>query len=44
MNLRLTLEVLHNIQKAVINIGLIVKLDLDLVKIGQRVLLMRILR
>ena len=35
---RLTLEILHNIQEAVINVGLVVKLNLHLIEICQGIL------
>lgn len=37
-HIRLTLEVLHNIEEPVVDIGLVMKLHLDLVQVGQRIL------
>lgn len=37
-NLRLTFEILHNIEKLVIHIRLLMKLNFNLIEIGERVL------
>lgn len=37
-HIRLALEVLHDIQKAVIDIGLVVELHFDLVKVSESIL------
>jgi hypothetical protein len=39
--LRLTLEVVHNIKESVVDIGLVYKTDLDLIKIAECILVKR---
>lgn len=34
----MTLEVLHDVEESVINVGLVVKLNFDLVQVGQSIL------
>lgn len=36
--LRLALEILHNVQKSIIDIRLVVELDLNLIQIGESIL------
>jgi len=38
-NLRLALEVFHNVKKPIVHIGLIRELDLDLVQVAERILI-----
>ena len=38
IDLRLTLEILHYVEEAVINIGLVVKLHFDLIEVRQCIL------
>ena len=37
-DLRLALEIFHDIQEAIVHIRLVMKLDLDLVQVSQRIL------
>lgn len=36
--LRLTLKVLHDVQKLVVHLGLVLKLDFDHLEVGERIL------